>query len=53
MLRTMAEWIWRLAILAAVLWVGWEVAQLREDLLDLVDPVDGPAATVSADITPA
>jgi hypothetical protein len=34
MFSKFAEWAWRLAILAAVLWVGWEVAQLREDLMD-------------------
>lgn len=34
MLRTIVEWVWRLAMLAAVLWVGWEVGQLREDLAD-------------------
>ena len=45
MLRTIAEWVWRLAILAAVLWAGWEVAQLREDL---VDPGDEPAEAASS-----
>lgn len=43
MLRTIAEWAWRLAMLAAVLWVGWQVALLREDIADLVDPGEGPA----------
>jgi hypothetical protein len=47
-LRTLAEWTWRLAILAAVLWVGWEVALLREDVLDAVDPAEEPAAAVAS-----
>lgn len=48
MLRQLAEWTWRLAMLAAVLWVGWEVVQLREDILDIADPGDeATAATAS------
>jgi hypothetical protein len=38
--RSIAEWVWRLTMLAAVLWVGWEVVQLREDLADLAVPGD-------------
>jgi|GEM_PF-3662721 len=30
-------------MLAAVLWVGWQVAQLREDIADLTDPADDEA----------
>jgi hypothetical protein len=45
MLRTITDWIWRLAILAAVLWVGWQVAQLREDL---ADPGEEPTETATA-----
>jgi hypothetical protein len=30
-------------MLAAVLWVGWQVVQLREDVADLVDPGDDSA----------
>lgn len=45
MLRTTAEWVWRLAILAAVLWADWEVAQLREDF---ADPGDDPAETATS-----
>jgi hypothetical protein len=39
MLRSFAEWIWRLALLAAVLLVAWEIALLREDL---ANPGDAP-----------
>lgn len=42
MLRTIAEWTWRLGMLAAALWVGWQVALLREDIADLVDPGEEP-----------
>jgi hypothetical protein len=44
MLRALAEWIWRLAMLAAVIWVGWQVEQLREDLADPgVEPAEAAA----------
>jgi hypothetical protein len=42
MFRSGIEWAWRLAMLAAVLWVGWQVVQLREDIADLGD--DAPPA---------
>ncbi len=45
MFRSIAEWVWRLAILAAVLWVGWEVAQLREDI---ADPGDEPTEATTS-----
>lgn len=43
MMRTIIEWIWRIAILAAVLWVGWQVVQLREDLINPDDEPEEPA----------
>jgi hypothetical protein len=46
--RSLAEWAWRLAMLAAVLWVGWRVVQLREEVADLTDPGDEPAETAAA-----
>jgi hypothetical protein len=45
MIRSIAEWTWRVAMLAAVLWVGWQVVQLREDLAEPVD--DTPDTTAS------
>ena len=48
MLRTLAEWVWRLALLAAVLWVGWQVAQLREDLADPGPEPEESTASVAA-----
>jgi hypothetical protein len=32
-----ADWLWRLALLAALCWIGWEVHGLREDMLEPVD----------------
>ena len=45
MMRTIIEWVWRVAMLAAVLWVGWQVARLREDL---INPDDEPEETAQA-----
>jgi hypothetical protein len=48
MFRSGIEWAWRLAMLAAVLWVGWQVVQLREDIADLGDdPPPAVAGTVA------
>lgn len=45
MIRTAAEWLWRAAILCALLWVGYELRSLHADLLA---PADG-ATTAEAD----
>ncbi len=42
-----AEWLWRLSLLAAVLWVGWEVRQFHLDYLEPVD--DGSTVSAAAD----
>jgi len=44
MIRKIAEWSWRVAMLAALLWVGWELRQFHADYMQPVD--DG--STVSA-----
>jgi len=44
MSRQIAEWTWRLAMLAVLLWVGWELRQFHADYMQPVD--DG--STVSA-----
>jgi hypothetical protein len=49
--RSIAEWVWRLTMLAAVLWVGWELVQLREDIADLAAP-DDEAADLSGAAAP-
>ena len=45
MKRLIGEWIWRLAVLAALVWIGVEVRQFHEDMLQ---PVDEPT-TAAAD----
>lgn len=30
--RWLAEWLWRLAVLAALVWIGWELHSLRLDV---------------------
>lgn len=37
MMRTIAEWVWRLAVLAALCWIGWEVHLIHEDMFDSGD----------------
>ena len=40
----MAEWLWRCALLCALVWIGWELMLLHNDLQQ---PADDPA-TVAA-----
>ncbi len=42
-----AEWLWRLSLLAAVLWVGWELHQFHLDFLEPAD--DGSTVSAAAD----
>jgi hypothetical protein len=46
MKRWVAEWIWRLALLVALAWIGWELQRLHEDLNQ------GSEATTTATGTP-
>jgi hypothetical protein len=32
--RWIPEWLWRLALLAALCWIGWELHQINQNLLD-------------------
>jgi uncharacterized protein YlxW (UPF0749 family) len=32
MKQQMAEWFWRLAVLAAMAWIGWGLQQIHQDL---------------------
>ena len=34
MIRAVAEWAWRLAVLAALCWIGWELHQIHEDMFE-------------------
>jgi len=47
MARTIAEWIWRVAVLAALVWTGWELHSLH---VDVMQPTDD---TVTAGADPA
>lgn len=43
--RLIADWLWRMALLGALCWIGWELHGLREDM---VQPVDDQATTAAA-----
>lgn len=45
MIRTAAEWLWRAAVLCALIWVGYELRSLHADLLA---PAEG-STTAEAD----
>jgi hypothetical protein len=32
MFRSIAGWLWRVAVLLALVWIGWELDGLREEL---------------------
>jgi hypothetical protein len=38
MKRLIADWLWRVALLGALCWIGWELHGFREDMLEPVDP---------------
>jgi hypothetical protein len=35
--RLIADWLWRIALLGALCWIGWELHGFREDMLQPVD----------------
>jgi hypothetical protein len=43
--RLIADWLWRMALLGALCWIGWELHGLREAM---VQPVDDQATTAAA-----
>ena len=43
--RLIADWLWRMALLGALCWIGWELHGLREDMMQ---PVDDQATTAAA-----
>jgi hypothetical protein len=43
--RLIADWLWRMALLGALCWIGWELHGLREDMMQ---PVDDQATTATA-----
>lgn len=44
--RAIAEWVWRLAILAALGFIGFELRQLHQDI---TEPVEEPQSVASTD----
>lgn len=47
MRRIIGEWLWRVAMVCTLVWVGLELHGLRADLAQLAD--DDPAVTAQAD----
>jgi hypothetical protein len=43
--RLIADWLWRMALLGALCWIGWELHGFREDM---VQPLDDQATTAAA-----
>lgn len=43
--RWAADWLWRMAVLGALGWIGWELHALR---LDVNQPLDEPTTTATA-----
>jgi len=37
MKRLVADWIWRLAMLGALCWIGWELNRFHDDMMQPVD----------------
>jgi hypothetical protein len=49
MKQLIADWLWRMALLGALCWIGWELHGLREEMMEPVD--DQPtAATAPGDV---
>jgi hypothetical protein len=44
--RQIAEWLWRVAIICALGWIGWELHQIH---LELLQPVDEATTAASPD----
>jgi hypothetical protein len=45
MKRLIADWVWRLALLGALCWIGWELQRFHDDMME---PADAPI-TASAE----
>jgi hypothetical protein len=44
MTRWIADWVWRLALLGALCWVGWELHRFHDDMMQ---PVEEPAVVAA------
>ena len=47
MKSSIAEWVWRAAVVCAMVWIGWELHRFHDDMMQPID--DAP--TVTADAT--
>jgi hypothetical protein len=47
MRQRFAEWLWRLALLATLAWIGWELHRFHDDMLQPLD--DTVTATAPAE----
>jgi hypothetical protein len=37
MKRMIADWVWRVALLGALLWIGWELHRFHDDMMQPAD----------------
>jgi hypothetical protein len=37
MKRLIADWLWRVALLGSLCWIGWELRGFREDMMEPLD----------------
>jgi hypothetical protein len=49
MKRSIAEWLWRAAVISALVWIGWELHRVHEDMFAPVD--DQTTVTAGSDDT--
>jgi len=43
---SIAEWVWRAAVVCALAWIGWELHRFHDDMMQPVD--DTPTLTADA-----
>ena len=48
MKQLIADWLWRVALLGALGWVGWELHGFREDMMEPID--EQTAAATKPDV---
>jgi hypothetical protein len=49
-MKSIAEWFWRLALLGALGWIGWELHRFHEDMLNPPADDQGTAAAAPDDV---
>ncbi len=48
MKRLIADWLWRMALLGALCWIGWELYGFRQDMMEPID--EQTTATAEPDV---